>query len=286
MMSRTPYTFFAVHVALALAPLGMAFVPLTVAALPLLWLVALIPLSQIVLLSVWLVLTPRFGVRKIIATMGVLSFLAIWRTIAEYVVSTGSTSIGWSFLATVYMYLAFLLFLCLVMAGLRRKVGTIGRIAGPIADEGESTSHGPFQYSLFALLVVSSTVALILSLVQTSRLPDGPDSMVVIAASVALMFLVFAINMLTAIWAALGAGRPSRRLVVVFFVSIVLGLTLASAMSHDQSGLGWWFFVSSSLTWAAPTVIVVLSLLFFRRRGYRLAPSHATPSAEIPPAVG
>jgi hypothetical protein len=267
-MTRTLCIFFAVHGLLALAPLGMLLLRLNISSLPIVWLLSTTPLSQIMLLSIWVGLTPGGHVRKIAACVSAICWFAAERTIVEYVMSTDGISLAGSFLRDFASHFSLLSVFCLVMIGARRKLGMIGRFA-------DVQWRGPtsFQYSLFALLTLASVTALLLGLMRASRLDDDRGSTGVIAAVYVLVFGSFAINTLAAVWAVLAFGKPSRRIIAVLFISLVLGVSIALAMSHDE--LRWWLFAGSSMVSVWPTTIVVFSLLFFRRRGFRLARSES-----------
>lgn len=263
------------HLALAVAPLGVAFVPFDIWTLPIIWGLASIPISQVMLLSAWLGMAKGKILRKLAAAAVAISFLSIWLVLGQGLMSTEVTlnlilSAYWKNLG---MLLVFLAILSAVMAG-------ASRLAGVIRFTNEANlllAETRFKYSLFALLTVTTTAALILGLARASRTNIANDGMV---AQTALGIVVFVTNMLATIWATLGTGHVVRRLLAVYFVSIVLGLSLAIGSGNSLETGPWWLFASMSLIVVVPTTIVAITLLVLRAQGYRLLPISAAPSPE------
>jgi hypothetical protein len=278
-MPRNLYVFFAVQVVLAVVPVwSIKWYP----SLPdgILFFLTSIQPSQIMLLSIWLGLTPGFNVRKIAAAIMATCFLVVVSGIhfAPAVnfadIEINRTILLFGLLNNCAWYLAELIVFSLVMVAVRRKLGIIRRIDDNIDCSRKKT----FQYSFFSLLTLLSLTALILAVVHAFRFTDGPPSYLLYLAYLALKYVVFAINMLAALWATLGIGKAPRRIAVVFFVSVILGFSVALAGPFGSFFREFTFSKLISLSYLAaplvvPTVIVVFSLLFFRRRGFRLVQS-------------
>ncbi len=263
------------HLVLAVAPLGGAFLPFDIRTLPIIWVLASIPISQVMLLSTWLGMAEGKILRKLAAAAVAISFLSIWLVLGQGLMSTEVTlnlilSAYWKSLG---MLLVFLAILSAVMAGASRLAGVI-RFAN---DANLLSAETRFKYSLFALLTVTTAAALILGLVRVSRANIADDGMV---AQTALGIVVFVTNMLATIWATLGTGHVVRRLLAVYFVSIVLGISLAIGSGNSLETGPWWLFASMSLIVVVPTTIVAVTLLVLRAQGYRLLPISAVPSPE------
>jgi len=276
LQSSKLYALVAVHVVLAIAPLGEALVPSGKWTLPLLWSLASIPLSQLMLLSAWLGMTRGNTIRRIVIAVLATLYIAFWPSLGEFlrlaeVFRRPLPSINLQF---TWIMLLFLASLSAVMMGARRFVGTIHFASRSDARCGELHS----QYSLIALLAVTTATALILGLVRGSR-TGGVDGVTI--AQYLLAVVVFVVNILATIWATLGAGHVVRRIAAVYCVSLMLGLSWANGAGYSLDTKPWWLFPLSSLILIVPTTIVVVTLLVIRSLGYRLLPQQELESAEI-----
>lgn len=255
------------HLALAVAPLGMAFVPPDIRTLPILWGLASIPLSQVMLLSVWLGMTRGNLIRRVMIASLAILYISIWPSIGERLMSNEETlnsmpSMYWQYTGGLLMFLAVL---SAVMAGATRTLGTIRFTDDTDALSPETRS----QFSLLALLSVTTVTALILGLIRSSQASNADG--VTIAQSL-LTIIVFVVNIVVTVWATLGTGHVLRRLALVFFVSILLGLAMAIGAGNSLDTGPWWLLAASSLIIVFPTAIVATTLLVIRTLGYRLLP--------------
>ncbi len=252
----------AAHCLLGVAP---AFMPLVVADiryLPILWSLTSVTVSQLMLVSVYLGMTAGKASNKLLAAATAATYLAIWPAIGEYFTLTerSAVSFGVSYLRFLGADAAALVILALLLAGAGRILGYI-QLSPPAV-----VSPQPrLQFSLLALLVTMSAVALLIGLVRASRLV-GPTSFA--GFHYLLTAVVFAINTLAAVWATLGYGAVTWRLITVLLVSATLGISIGVAGSLDT--IRWWLLASSSLLTLLPTAILAFTLLCFRGLGFRL----------------
>ena len=136
------------------------------------------------------------------------------------------------------------------------------------------TQADRLRFSVLNLLVVTSLVAVVLMLVQSSRgdvsasSVSGPTWQSV--ATYALGFVIFSTNTLCAAQAALGKGSVPRNVLLVLLVAMFSGLALSLAAHQDQ--MGWLFVAGGTSIVVIPTLIVVASLLVVRSCGFRLVP--------------
>ena len=273
----------AVHLVLATAPLGAELLGdfYDLRMVPLKWVLSstLIPFSQIMLLSIWvgMAATPR-RLPKILLAILATAFIAVWVTSGEVL---GSTKPPISMVSLYFGHLAIMLgifaVLSAVMVGTSLLVGTIRFTK----DTDLPSAEPRFRNSLFALLVVSTAPALVLGLVYMSRVESESNSFPAVGGvSLLLTMVVFALNMLTTIWATLGAGHVKRRLLAVFLVSIILGISMSVGTGRSLFSERWWSFVSDSLLVVLLTALMACTLLWIRRIGFRLVAPRAEPESD------
>ena len=115
-MSRVK-SVLAVHFVLALAPLGMPLVPLDMRFLSMLWVLASVPLSQLMLLSIYLGMTVGKLKNKFLVATAAVLFLGIWPAMGEYLMATdrSTASFGTSYLRLLGMDAGLLVVLSLVL---------------------------------------------------------------------------------------------------------------------------------------------------------------------------
>jgi hypothetical protein len=134
---------------------------------------------------------------------------------------------------------------------------------------------GRRQFSILHLLLITSVAALILGLARGSRDVSNQFDWPYMAL-MALCFVIFFVNTLCAVWAALAVGPVHWRLTLVFSIALLLGLAILLPMYPPQSHpnaprLPSWLGPSQVLAMTlVPLGIVVVSLLVVRSCGYRL----------------
>lgn len=264
------------HLVVGLAPVGIAFVPLSVSGLPIIWTLASIGLSQLMLLSIYAgMFTGSARNKLLVATFGI-AYIAVFQTIGERLMAgaVSTFSIGGSYLRFVGMDAGIFIVLTIVVACARQAVGSVRRL-GVIAPTPRDARP---QFSLLSLLMALSIAALVMGLVRSSRLADDRGHAGMMVAQYSLFTVVFGINIVAIVWATLGIGAVTRKLAVVVAVSVILGLSLGVSSSHDT--LGWWLLASSSLVTVVPTLIIASTLFSLRPLGFRLTrlPAEAIPT--------
>ncbi len=273
----------AVHLVLATAPLGAELLGdfIDLRMVPLKWVLSstLIPFSQIMLLSIWvgMAATAR-KLPKILLAILATAFIAVWVTSGEVL---GSTKPPISMVSLYFGHLAIMLgifaVLSAVMVGTSLLVGTIRFTK----DTDLPSAEPRFRNSLFALLVVSTATALVLGLVHMSRVESESNPFPAAAGmSLLLGMVVFALNMLTTIWATLGAGHVKRRLLAAFLISLILGISMSVGTGRSLFSELWWSFVSDSLSVVLLAAVMACTLLWIRRIGFRLVPARAKPESD------
>lgn len=263
------------HLLLALVPVAIGFIPAEVRYLPLLWAVASIAVGQLMLLSFWAGLGKgSIGWRFIVIVAGI-TYLAIWSTLGsflsgaayqriaklsfgQYIAELGKT-VSTYFIVAVLFAAAFLV--------VRRWWSEL-RLSGEADD---STVATPVQFSILNMLIVTTVIAILLSLARGAR--PASDSEWQRVAATTLAFVAFLIDALCAVWAALGIGRVRWRMVLVSIVAALLGLLMSITAGHIT--IAWWLVPGWMLASLVPIVIVIGSLLVLREGGYRLVPKNA-----------
>lgn len=261
----------ALHLLLALAPLGMGVIPISYWTLPLAWCLESMPISQVMLLSIWvgMIKTRRLFLKLILAGSGA-TFLAFWLAWAQVLIAAWAPfeAFGPAFLNFVCVLLVLLAVTSLVLAGASRLIGMI-----LIPQDSDTPPAEPqYRFSLFTLLAFATATAVLLGLVRISRVNTASFGTAATFMEFTLGAVVYSLNTLVAVWAALGPGHVGRRLGVVFLLSVVLGYCFAIGTYSSFSTEPWWLFVSFPLVIIVPTAIVALTLLYLRGLGFRLIP--------------
>jgi hypothetical protein len=263
----------AVHLCLAASPLLWPLIPLE-RFLPALWAVYAVPIGGMLMLAFWVGLgTSRLAWRSAVGLAG-SAYLALWPTAAAIVLGARQEPdmpLKWM---EAYMTAAALYSIVVAVFGgmflLMRCRWTLTRMELPTMP----TQADRLRFSVLNLLVVTSLVAVVLMLVQSSRgdvsasSVSGPTWQSV--ATYALGFVIFSTNTLCAAQAALGKGSVPRNVLLVLLVAMFSGLALSLAAHQDQ--VGWLFVAGGTLIVVIPMLIVVVSLSVVRSCGFRLIP--------------
>ncbi len=268
-------TILVVHAVLAIAPFGIRFVPPHVSALPVIWALASITLSQLMLLAIYLgMFADRTRNRLGFVAVGIV-YLGACQVISQQAMdaSTPIVSIAGAYLGYVGMDAGILFVITGVLACTRRVTGSVRRMR-EIPPNPVNTRP---QYSLLALLLVLSLAALVMGLVRSSRMADEPSNAAAMVVQYVLFATVFSTNIVATVWATLGIGSVPRKLTAVVAVSVILGLSLGVGARHDA--IGWWLLAWSSLMTLIPTAIIASTLLSLRPLGFRLTRLAADGSA-------
>lgn len=274
--STSVHRLVAVHVLLAVVPVAMPLAAADMRMLPLVWALASVTFAQITLLAIWIgMMTAGRFTYKLFAAIVAVAFVAIWHTAAQVLMAPSQTFVVaiQDYLQNFVMIGVLLILLSLVLFGVSRLVGTIR-----LPEEDDLPLAEPrFHFSLLALLAIATSLAVLLGLVRITRTTERPVGEGEGVADYLLAVTVYGLNTLATIWATLGPGHVWRRLGVVLFVSVLLGLCFAVAMGNSPDMGGWWFFLSHSVVVIVPSMIVALTLLYLRRLGFRVIPRSSMP---------
>jgi hypothetical protein len=216
--------------------------------------------------------TGKYLYKLFSATMAT-AFLAVWHAAAQVLMAPSQT-----FAVAVLDYLQNFVMIGLLATLLSLALFGVSRLIGTIRppEEGDLPLAEPrFHFSLLALLAIATSLAVLLGLVRITRTTVRSGGEGEGAADYLLVIVVYGLNTLATLWATLGPGHVWRRLGVVLFVSVLLGLCFAVAMGNSPEMGGWWFFLSHSVVVVVPSVIVALTLLYLRRLGFRWIPLSA-----------
>lgn len=252
-----------VHMAIALAPLVTRHVPTSAPALLAL---ASITLAQLLLLATFLGVTSVVTFRKKLAiAVYIIAFLAIWPALALHswqgkeIASLGSTYLYFCGLAS-----AFVAVLSLILACASRFTGRIGVLS---IENRDSDNPWQLQFSLSALLVLTTLSAIIISLTWSARTSPNDGAISGIADD-ALAAILLALNSVVAVWATLGRGNIPVRVAGLVIVSVGMGLVFGISQSFDDLSLS--LFALCICAMLLPTGIFAVTLLSIRADGYRL----------------
>jgi hypothetical protein len=135
------------------------------------------------------------------------------------------------------------------------------------------------RFSLKHLLIATTAVAVVLAIGRAARtVPHlgGALEIVVVVGSTTLCIVMIE---LATIWAALGLGRPSPRLLIVLPLAFVVGLLPPFYFNRERE-------VEQLVVWCClsggTTIIVASSLLMVRAAGWRLCRAPEVPQADEP----
>ena len=262
---------FAMHLLLALAPLGLGVMPINYWTLPIAWSLGSVPFSQIMLLSIWVGMTKsRRPIIKFVLAASWGIFLALVLAWPQVLMTAGA-----QFREFESAFLNFLCVLLILLAFTSSLLASATRLTGTI-DISQETEFPPvvsrFRFSLLALLAFATAIALLFGLVRISRANIATAGLAATIMEFTLGAVVFSLNTLVAVWATMGPRHVGRRLGVLFLVSVMLGGSFAIGTYSSYSTEPWWLIVSFPLVIIVPMAIVALTLLSLRRLGFRLVP--------------
>ncbi len=273
----------AVHLLLAILPLGIAFIPFDSQMLPLMWALSSLPFSQLMLLSMWLGMTPgKLFPKAILASLAV-SYLVIWPAAGSVLMSSEASVASFfpEYLRIVLSVLPMLAILSVVMVSASFLVGSICYRK----DRDRLLMNPRIQFSLFAILALCTIICVLLGLVRLSRENSASENSPIVVVQMLLVVVVFALNLLATIWATLGTGRVMYRLAIVYVLAVLLGFSMAVGAGQSPFSEPWWLFAGSSLIVLVPTTVVALTLLYVRKLGFRLVSRDKRADPGIKPSM-
>ncbi len=258
-----------VHVALGACLMAGRLIPPDIRFLPLLWALFSVPIAQLMLLSFWAGLGGGRGMRRLLGTLLGVAYLTAWRTVYQmFLQNSGGTTFLDLFVMTYAMYLGCTVFFAGVFLGIRRWKAELRQVP----EVATATPPARFQYSLLSLLLIITVASVIFSEISSIRTARGDgDPGAGMFVGMLLFLTIGLVNLLCAVWAALGVGHVGLRVSLVLLVALMLGIAQSLAMSHDRIAI--WLPLASAFAMAVvPTAVVVVSLLVVRSCGYRLVP--------------
>jgi hypothetical protein len=138
------------------------------------------------------------------------------------------------------------------------------------------------QFSILYILILIAGVALLLTLIRASRDSLAASDSGMIAESI-LGFVVFATNAVCASFAALRPAPIGRSCTLVLLVAYVLGVALSFGSNHDR--VSWIMIAFGPIISVGPTAILLGSLLVVRSTGYRLLRKSTTDATHEQPLM-
>ena len=234
-------------------------------SLPLTWVAAGVFLGQIGLLSFWLAMGTSPLKRRLLGVVFATAYLSavnvVWPLTGE---NRSSAWVQW-FLLLVVVCQVLLWFFAAGLFVVRKWVSRVEH-----APDTAMLPSATLQFTVFQLFLLTSVIAVLFGL---HRGVGETNSMsgIISWLPLALMFVVWLVNLLCALWASLGNGTPWVRVPLVLVTATVLG---GFFVTQEETGLqfGWLFYISPILLTLVPTTVVVASLLVVRSCGFRLLP--------------
>jgi hypothetical protein len=255
-----------IYSVLAVAPLLNLLFPLDTTTLPILWATFALPLSGLLILSLWAGIGNNRWAWRLLALATGCAYLAFWSAIAQRRIFPIEEHVLVQYVRTFVPYVVVAALIGGMFAIMRRRFHFADR-----APDESANKPGRLQFSVFHLLVLMSFVAVTLSLMRGARGEDAADAGVGSWqwwAAHGLFVVTFFAGTACAAYAALGPGNVVRNCVFVLIASASLGTAVAFSMRHDQ--LGPWHFAWGVLTMVLPILGVLASLLWLRPCGVRL----------------
>ncbi len=246
-----------------------------------------IPAAQFIFLAAWSVLGSKVAWRRILLSafvVALMSLLYVRAVLNWYVVRQSLRSepyLPWlqsNMLKQLALSEAFLASMMLVGLCARKWLGRISQTA----DEHQlgQQRNTRMQFSLTTALVVLSIGAVFLGLVRGANQAgnvNGPQEVF----RHLLTMAVFALLMLTAVWATLSSGAVSVKVLIAFAVSLVLGEALSDNVALPA---GRAYFPRSAARYFVTlltTGLLVCTFLYARKLGYRLGRSTAVGEPDL-----
>jgi hypothetical protein len=247
-----------VHLVLGIVPVTIFFLPRKEEFLPILSILILIPIPQLLLVSFWSWFVKRKKIKKYHVILNAILYLSLWPII-------GSASYTPEKMKLVPLYGGFIVMgvMIVIISKLSLAFVLKKHELCYISDPKSLDLNTHFQYSIIHILVVVTIAALILGLMQSAQIANRSsfDWRLLMWTLLILASMVF--YTICPAWAALRAGNPILRILLVNFAAIFLGII--NSMSLDFSDLLIWIIQSSLFT-----IIIIASLLVVRSCGYRL----------------
>lgn len=252
---------------LCAAPVLALLFPLNVYYMPLLWATSALPLGVIMTLSFWVGLGNRPPLARLLWGMLGAIYVAAWSVapnLIGYALSSDPNTLGspQDYALGIAPYFA----LVAVFGGMFMLIGRYWSLTQATGEDSKSPSKS--QFSVLNLLLLTTIVAVLMTLIRESRNSATSDNILAMLVTAILAFSIFFCNTACAAFAALMPTPIKRNCVLVLCISVLFGIAISLAAGHDR--IGWWFVASGPLVSVMPTAVVLVSLLVVRSAGYRL----------------
>ena len=133
-----------------------------------------------------------------------------------------------------------------------------------------ATAVEGLQFSIRHLLLLTTTVAVLLVMAQGGGLFLKNMPGLRTAVLIGMLTLCFIAMTLAAVWAGLGVGRPTERIVVVMLLAFFTGVLLLSVEGFEEDTMSWQRALRVTTIMVLIAAVVTASLLVVRSHGYRL----------------
>lgn len=269
------------HLALAAAPLlSLLFTP-EMHLMILMWATFAVPVGSLMALSFWVGMGRRRLVQRVFVGLAGSAYVALWLFVLEVVLKIGAPGQQLDSGIVRYLQLSIPYVVIVVLFGgmfmiMRRRWSLEAQTAAHAP-----TPDGGLRFSVLNLLVISSSLAVVLTLIQASRgesktLMNVTTTWQTVSSNV-LGFGIYFINTACAAHATLRPGNVRRNILLVLLVSTLLGVAISFATRQDL--FGWTFVAGGALISVIPTAVVMITMLVVRSCGYRLV-RQPTPAAD------
>ena len=220
--------------------------------------------GQICLLGIWLAMGTNTRWCRVSRTLAGIAYLILN---SFYTTGIGQVSLGIPF--------PILLVLCTIPTLGIAAVLLVVRVwkAHLVAHGNEHSAEviEGLQFSIRHLFLLTTAVAVLLVMAQGVGLLLTDAVWLRTAVMIGMITLCFIAITLTTVWAGLGVGRPTERIVVVMLLAFFTGVLFTYVSAYERPNIMSW-----QQGWRQPTAmvltaaVVTASLLVVRSNGYRL----------------
>ena len=243
--------------------------------IPFVWTVVSIPFGSMLTAAVWVGLGKARWPWRLLGGILFCFYVAIWFVMYE----PSLNIVPQRLIDVLVSYLETAAGFCALVLSVGCSFMVIGRwFELRIPELNTISIKSGIRFSMLQMLLLTSAVAIVLSLLQATRSSGGDEVRAESTGheivSYAFLFVIEFINSALAVGATLRLGRIIGRVAMVLLVSLALGVAIALGMGLDEDspwfGHNWWLFACSTFIAVVPTLVVVVSMLVVRSCGYRL----------------
>ncbi len=225
-------------------------------------------IGQTCLIGIWLGLGTNTGQCRVAGTLVGIAYLVTIGVYHTWSINSGRVSLGEVLPVILAMFTLPTLgtaAVLLVVRGWKAHLVAHGSELPAAAVEG-------LQFSIRHLFLLTTAVAVLLVMARgVVLLMTNDTAWLRMPIMIGMLTLCFIAITLAAVWAALGVGRPTERIIVVMLLAFFTGALFAYVESYGTINMTRW-----QQAWRLPTmtiltaVVVTASLLVVRSNGYRL----------------